>query len=144
MNDKLMNFFNVLTTNTDGTIEFISSMEGMYITVACVLYFHFITSSVSLVLEIGFHCVVRLASNSQSLCFYFSCLVWETTISGAWYLFSYVWNHIDLGLNKEMRAFLKTGGMSMFQISLILPGYFLEWDSETKNREGGGWRNKWR
>uniref|UniRef100_A0A8C0WZ17 folate gamma-glutamyl hydrolase n=1 Tax=Castor canadensis TaxID=51338 RepID=A0A8C0WZ17_CASCN len=28
MNDKLMNFFNVLTTNTDGKIEFISSMEG--------------------------------------------------------------------------------------------------------------------
>ena len=30
MNEKLREFFNVLTTNTDGTIEFISTMEGMY------------------------------------------------------------------------------------------------------------------
>lgn len=30
MNENLKKFFNVLTTNTDGNIEFISTMEGMY------------------------------------------------------------------------------------------------------------------
>lgn len=29
MNEKLKKFFSVLTTNTDGEIEFISSMEGI-------------------------------------------------------------------------------------------------------------------
>lgn len=29
-NAKLKEFFNVLTTNTDGTIEFISTVEGIY------------------------------------------------------------------------------------------------------------------
>lgn len=30
MNEKLKKFFNVLTTNTDGETEFISTMEGIY------------------------------------------------------------------------------------------------------------------
>ncbi|XP_029779456.1 gamma-glutamyl hydrolase [Suricata suricatta] len=40
-NEKLKTFFNVLTTNTDGKTEFISTMEGMYHG-ACTLYFTYV------------------------------------------------------------------------------------------------------